>query len=192
MAEQLPPVFSPEIPADIEHAPLIREEALDWLETHHAGDRVFTTGELLAMAGERKRRWLISRLRAHGIADEAEISIPAAADALAVLFLRSRGVKFRDAVDAVIGGKGAFEAPGPQYGGVWNRLINIALRRLRRRFTARLLGSAIFSLLRDPESHANTLVIVKRHGKRLDTPASEEARPVANDEAYRAVLERRA
>ena len=81
MAEQLPSVFSPDIPADVEHAPLIREEALDWLETHHPGDRVFTTGELLAMAGERQRRWLISRLRAHGIADQAEISIPAAADA---------------------------------------------------------------------------------------------------------------
>ena len=157
-------MFAPEIPADVEHVPLIREEALDWLETHHAGDRVFTTGELLAMAGERQRRWLISRLRAHGIADEAEITIPEAADALAVLFLRARGVKFREAVDAVVGGKGAAEAAEPRYGGVWNRLVVVAIERLRRTVPARMLGSAVFALLRDPDSHANSLVVVKRLG----------------------------
>jgi tetratricopeptide (TPR) repeat protein len=190
MAEQLPPVFSPEIPADVEHVPLIREEALDWLETHHAGDRVFTTGELLAMAGERQRRWLISRLRAHGIADEAEISIPAAADALAVLFLRSRGVKFRDAVDAVVGGKGAFDAAEPRYGGVWNRLVVVALERLRRTVPARLLGSAVFALLRDPGSHPNSLVVVTRRGADAIGIPSERLKAVDHEDVYRAILAR--
>ncbi len=32
----LPPVVTPVIPADVEHFPLIREDAPDWLETHHA------------------------------------------------------------------------------------------------------------------------------------------------------------
>ena len=190
MATQQLATFSPEIPADVEHVPLIREEALDWLETHHAGDRVFTTGELLTMAGESQRRWLISRLRSHGIADEAEITIPAAADALAVLFLRSRGVKFRDAVDAVVGRKGEFEAAEPRYGGVWNRLIDIALKRIRRRLAARLLGSAAFSLIRDPERHANTLVIVKLSGGPVDTSASGAPRTVSSEDAYLIVLER--
>ena len=188
MAEQLPSVFSPDIPADVEHAPLIREEALDWLETHHPGDRVFTTGELLAMAGERQRRWLISRLRAHGIADQAEINIPAAADALAVLFLRSRGVKFRNAVDAVLGGKGAFEAAEPRYGGVWNRLGIVALERLRRTVPARLPGSAVFALLRDPGSHPNSLVVVKRLGADAIGMSSERLEAVDHEDVYRTIL----
>ena len=190
MAEQLLPVFSPEIPADVEHVPLIREEALDWLETHHAGDRVFTTGELLAMAGEQQRRWLISRLRTHGIADETEISMPAAADALAVLFLRSRGVKFRDAVDAVVSGKGAFEAGEPRYGGVWNRLVVVALERLRRTVPARLLGSAVFALLPDSGSHPNSLVVVRRLGADNTGMPSERLEAVDHEDVYRTILTR--
>ena len=55
--------FKPDIPPDLEHAPLIREEALDWLETRHSGRQSFTTSEVLRMAGEPGRRWLIARLR---------------------------------------------------------------------------------------------------------------------------------
>ena len=172
------------------HGRLIREEALDWLETRHAGDRVFTTGELLAMAGERQRRWLISRLRAQGIADQAETSIPAAADALAVLFLRSRGVKFRDAVDAVVGGNGAFEAAEPRYGGVWNRLLIVALERLRRTVPARLLGSAVFALLRDPGSHPNSLVVVRRLGADAIGMSSERLEAVDHEDVYDTILAR--
>ena len=123
-------VFSPEVPPDLEHAPLIREEALDWLETHYPGVVSFTTGDVLGMVGERGRRWLIARLRARGIGDEEEFGLPAAADALTVLFLRSKGVKFREAVDAVVGGTSPVTPP-PGYGGIWNWLIVFALARLR-------------------------------------------------------------
>ena len=50
MQEQDPPVFSPEIPPDLDHATQVREEALDWLETHFTGAITFTTGEVLRMA----------------------------------------------------------------------------------------------------------------------------------------------
>ena len=91
-------VFNPEIPPDVQHAPLIREEAIDWLETSHPGIISFTTGQILQMVGENKeRRWLIGRLRKKGIGNEALFDLPSAADALAVLFLRSRGIKFKDA-----------------------------------------------------------------------------------------------
>ncbi|MDP6668043.1 MAG: hypothetical protein QF357_11725, partial [Dehalococcoidia bacterium] len=71
MAQQLEIVFNPRIPPDIQHAPLIREEAIDWLETNHPGVLSFTTGQMLQMAGEKKdRRWLIGRLRTKGIGNE--------------------------------------------------------------------------------------------------------------------------
>jgi hypothetical protein len=184
------PVFSPEVLPDRDHAPQIREEALDWLETHCPGAISFTTGEVLRMAGEPGRRWLITRLRAHGIGDEEPISMPAAADALTVLFLRSRGIKFREAVDAVVGGKEAPRGPEPRYGGVWNRLIVAALDRLRRRVPPRLLGSAVAALLRDPKDHPNCLIVVKRHGKGAEVRVSGKASPVSHEYVYRTILER--
>ncbi|MBI2171479.1 MAG: hypothetical protein HYU30_05595 [Chloroflexi bacterium] len=183
-------LFSPEIPPDLEHAAQVREEALDWLETHYPGALSFTTGEVLRMAGESGHRWLITRLRARDIGNDEEFSLPAAADALTVLFLRSRGVKFREAVDAVVGGKQAPRSLEPRYGGVWNRLIVIGLKRLRRRVTTRLLGSAVAALLRDPKDHPNCLIIVKRLGKGADVGASSKANAASHEHVYRTVLER--
>ena len=76
------PVFSTEVPPDLEHAPQIREEAFDWLDTHFPGVLSFKTGEVLKMGGENGRRWLIARLRERGIGDEELFNTPAAADAL--------------------------------------------------------------------------------------------------------------
>ena len=185
------PVFSPEVPPDLQHAPLIREEAFDWLDTHYPGDRAFTTGNVLRMAGEQGRRWLIGRLRQHGIGNQEKFGMRDTANALTVMFLRSRGVKFNEAVEEVrrIGSDGETGPGPPKYGGVWNRLINIALKRLRRRLTGRLLGSAVFSLLRDLQDHPNCLIIVKRHGRQVDIQASDKPGPVRHDYAYRTILE---
>ena len=125
MQKRSPLVFSPEIPPDLAHAAQVREEALDWLETHFAGVISFTTGEVLGMAGELGRRYLIARLRGRDIGNEEEFNLPATADALTVLFFRSRGVKFREAVDAVLGGNEVPRGVEPRYGGVWNRLVVI-------------------------------------------------------------------
>jgi hypothetical protein len=190
MQKRNPLVFSPEIPPDLSHASQVREDALDWLETHFPGVITFTTGEVLRMAGESGHRWLIARLRKRDIGNEEEFSLPAAADALTVLFLRSRGVKFREAVDAVFGGKQAPRSVEPRYGGVWNRLIVIGLKRLRRRVRARLLGSAVAALLSDPKDHPNCLIIVKRLGKGADVGASNKASPASHEHVYRTVLER--
>ena len=183
------PVFSPEDPPDLEHATHIREEAFDWLNTQYPGVRSFTTGDVLRMAGEEGRRWLIARLRSRGIGNEELFGLAATADALTVLFLRSRGVKFREAVDAVAGKEGP-TGQGPRYGGVWNRLIRIALKRLRRRLTARLLGSAVFALLRDAQEHPNSLIVVKRHGPSNGATPNASATTVTPDHVYSAVLER--
>ena len=45
-------VFSLQIPPDLEQAPLIREEALDWLETQYTNQHSFTTAEVLQMAAK--------------------------------------------------------------------------------------------------------------------------------------------
>ena len=184
------PVFNPEVPADLEHAQQIRGEAFDWLEHHYPGVLSFTTGEVLRMVGERERRWLIARLRARGIGNEELFSVPTTADALAVLFLRSRGVRFREAADAVLTGEKPAGGAEPRYGGVWNRLIDIALKRLGRRLTARLLGAAVFSLLRDPNDHPNCLIIVKRHGRGDGAEQHDEAGGIDHDHVYRTILER--
>lgn len=183
-------LFSPEVPPDLEHASLIREEALDWLETNYPGVLAFTTGDVLGMAGERGRRWLIARLRAGGIGNEELFSLPATSDALTVLFLRSKGVKFREALDAVVGRKEASRGSEPRYGGVWNRIIVVALNRLRRHVPARLLGTAVFSMLRDLKDHPNCLVIVKRHIRGADVHSSDKAGSVSHDYVYRTILER--
>ena len=183
-------VFSPEVPPDLEHVPMIREEAFDWLDRHYSGVFSFTTGEVLRMAGEPKRRFLIARLRERGIGNEEEFSQPATADALTVLFLRTRGVKFGKAVDEVVGRKERTRTQDPRYGGIWNRLIDIAVKRLRRRLTGRLLGAAVFSLLRDPQDHPNCLVIVKSHGRIDGAKSPEPASEVQQDYAFRTVLER--
>ena len=190
MQKQDTQVFSPEVPPGLGHANQIREEALDWLETHHPGAISFTTGEVLRMAGEPGHRYLIARLRARDIGNEAEFSLPAMADALTILFLRSSGVKFREAVDAVVGGSEAPRDLEPRFGGVWNRLIVIGLKRLRRRVTARLLGSAVAALLRDQTDHPNCLIVVKRYGKGVDIHVSDEAGPVSHEHVHRTVLER--
>ena len=190
MQKQDTPVFRPEVPPDLEHARLIREEAFDWLDTHYPGLLSFTSGTVLRMVGEQDRRWLVGRLRQHGIGNQEEFSMPDTADALTVLFLRSRGVKFREAVDAVLGRKEESRSAEPRYGGVWNRLIDTALKRLRRRLTARLLGSAVFSLLRDTKDHPNCLVIVKRHGRNDGPQPEEEAKTVQHDYAFRTIPER--
>ena len=183
-------VFSPEVPSDIEHAYEIRGEALDWLEAHYPGAVSFTTGDVLRMAGDHERRWLIPRLRKHGIGEQRTFSTLATADALAVLFLRSKGVKFRDAVDAVVGPDQKSGPSGPRYDGVWNRLISIALKRIRRRVTARLLGSAVFSLLRQREDHPNCLVIVKSLGREGSPQPDDDGSVVDQDYVHKSVLER--
>ena len=183
-------VFSPEIPPDLEHASQIREEAFDWLDANYPGVPSFTTGNVLRMAGERGRRWLIARLRARGIGNEEEFSLPATADALTVMFLRSRGVKFREAADAVVGGQEPSPGSEPRYGGVWNRLIEIALKRLRRRLTGRLLGAAVFSLLREEKDHPNCLIVVKRHGRNGSETFQSVAGSARHEYVYRTILER--
>ena len=185
-----PLIFSVDVPPDLDHAAQVREEALDWLETQYPGAVSFRTGQVLQMAGETGRRWLIARLRQHDIGNEEEFSLPAAADALTVLFLRSRGVKFREAVDAVLGRKEAAGSLEPRYGGIWNRLIVTALGRLRRRIPPRLLGSAVSALLRAPKDQPNCLIIVKRHGKDAGSHASNKPTPVTHDYVYRTILER--
>lgn len=182
--------FAPVTPPDIEHASMIREEAFDWLNGHFPGTLSFTTGDVLQMAGEKGKRWLIGRLRAQGIGDTEEFSIPATADTLAILYMRSKGVKFREAVDSIIGGKTATTSSDPKYGGVWNRLISIALKRLRRRLAARLLGSAIFSLLRDPKDHPNCLIIVKQVGAVAASKPHDGVTPLSHDYVFQTVLER--
>ncbi len=183
-------LFNPGVPPDLDHAPQIREEAFDWLDSHHPGQLSFTTGEVLRMAGEQGRRWLIGRLRTRGIGDEELFSLPATADALTVLFLRSRGMKFREAVDAVVGGKDVSKSGEPRYGGVWNRLIVTALDRLRRRVPPRLIGSALSALLHNQEHYANCLLVVKRHGRQAGEPASGKPRSVSHEYVFRTILER--
>ena len=182
--------FNPDIPPDLGHAPLIREEALEWLERQHAGMLSFSTSDVLHMGGEPGRRWLVARLRAHGIGDKAKFSLPDTADALTVLFLRSKGVKFRDAVDAVVDRKEPSTGPEPRYGGVWNRLIIVAMDRLRRLIPPRLLAGAVFLLLPDPKDHPNCLVIVKRHGKQPEARSPGKAKRARHDYVYQRVLER--
>ena len=190
MQKTVTSVFSPEVPPDLEHVNLIREEAFDWLDTHYPGVLSFTTGHVLDMAGEHGRRWLIARLRARGIGNEEEFGLAATADALTVMFLRSRGMKFREAVDAVVGVERPPRSAEPRYGGVWNRLVMAALDRLRRRVPPRLLGFAVFSLLRDPKDHPNCLVVVKRHGRGADVHTSNKTSPVRHDYVFRTIVER--
>jgi len=183
-------VFSPEIPPDLDHASLIREEAIDWLETHYPEKQSFLTGDVLRMTGDIGRRWLITRLRARNIGNEEEFSLPDAADALTVLFLRSKGVKFRDAVEGVVGEKERPKVSEPKYGGIWNRLIISAMDGIKRRVPARLLASVAFSLLKNPEDHQNCLIIVKCHGKSNRSLSAKEANKVNADYVFRIVLER--
>ena len=180
--------FRPDVPADREHAAQIRAEAFDWLESTYPGVTSFSNGSVLRMAGEQARRDLVGRLKKHEIGDKDGFSLPAAADALTVLFLRVRGVRFRDAVDAVVGD----ESPSstiPRFRGVWNRLISIAFKRLRRRLSARLLSSVVSSLLREPEDHPNCFIIVKRRGRNA---ADDDYEPGAlpRDYVYKTILER--
>jgi hypothetical protein len=183
-------VFSPGVPPDLDHGSLIREEALEWLEIHHPGVQSFSTPDVLRMSGETGRRWLIARLRGHSIGDEAEFSLPDTADALAVLYLRSKGVKFRDAVDAVLGRTDLPRSGEPRYGGVWNRLIVSTLERLRRRVPPRLVGAAISALIPESGDRVNCLVIVRRRGKTVRSQVSEKPAAATHDYVYRLVLER--
>ena len=184
------PVFSPEDPPDLEHARQIREEAFDWLDSHYPGEISFRSGTVLRMAGERGRTWLIARLRARGIGNAEEFSLPDTADALTVLFLRSRDVKFGGAVRAVVGGKETPRVQEQRYGGVWNRLIDVAMKRLRRRLTARLLGAAVFALLPEPQDHPNCLIVVKRHGRNGGETSQSVAGSARHEHVHRTILER--
>ena len=168
---------------------MIREEAFDWLDANYAGVVSFTSPEVRRMAGER-RRWPTGRLHKQGIGSTEGFDTADAADALAVLFLWNKGFKFRDAIDAVVGRAEPQRSPERRYSGVWNRLIDIALKRLRRRLTARLLGAAVFALLLDANDHPNCLVVVKRHAPEDDRQAPESTANVTHDQAYRTILER--
>jgi hypothetical protein len=193
MNKKIIQVFDPEVPPDLKHALLVREEALEWLEAHYPTKHSFTTGEVLRMAGEPDRRWLITRLRKHGIGNQEEFSLPDTADSLTTLFLRSKGVKFHDAVEAVIGKKTPSREQEPKYGGVWNRLIITAMDGIQRRVPARLLGSVIFSLLSNPDDQFNCLVIVKRLARLGKKGSSDEAKiisSVSHDYVYHMILER--
>ena len=190
VAKSSHPVFIIGLPPDLEHSAMIREEALDWLEKQFPGVHSFSTGDLLQMAGERDRRWLISRLRAHDIGSDSEFDLSAAADGITVLFLRSKGVKFRDAVDSVVGHEPVVRGVELRYGGLWNRLLVTALDRLRRRIPPRLLGSALFSVIQDPLDQANCLLIVQRLGVGGGTRSQGEIRAASHDYVYRAVVER--
>ncbi len=183
-------IFKSDIPPDLEHAPQLREEVLDWLETQYPGSRSFTPGQVLRMAAEPERRWLITRLRARKIGDSAEFSSTDTADALTALFLRSRGVKFKDAVDAVVARRSSPNAFEPRYGGVWNRLILAALEGLRRRLPARLLASAVYALLRNPTDQVNCLVIVNSQAKPIRAQPQQRLSAVPHDSVYHTVLER--
>ena len=183
-------VFSPGIPPDLEHASLIREEAFDWLDSRYTGVESFKTGDVLAMAGQQGKRWLIARLRERGIGNDELFGLPATADALTVLFLHSKGVKFREAVDTVVGREDGARGVEPKYGGVWNRLIVVALRRLRRHVPARLFAGAIFSLIPDPKDHSNCLLVVKRQSSGVDLNGSDKPRTVSHDYVFRSILER--
>ncbi len=183
-------LFTPDIPPDLEHAPQIREEALDWLETHYPGSHNFKTAEILKMVGETERRWLITRLRSYDIGKGTEYNLPEAADALTALFLRSKGVKFRDAVDAVIDRRETPGSHGTKYGGMWNRLVVNAIESMRRLITSRLLASVVFSLVRQREDHVNCLIIVKQVGKRISSRTVEQPVEVSHDYVYENILER--
>ena len=190
------PQFSPDLPADVGHASIVREEALDWLGRSFPGVHSFTPSAVLRMVGESKRRDLIIRLRKPPLGEEPllgeekELSLPVAADVLTVLFLRARGVRFGEAMKAVRGERGTTRSPQPRYGGVWSRLIVTALDRLRRRVPPRLLGAAVAGLLEDVGDHPNALIVVKLHGLGDGGGAPEGAAPASHDDVYRTILER--
>jgi tetratricopeptide (TPR) repeat protein len=190
MPESKRPVFDPRIPPDLDHAAAIREEALDWLETRFPGVLSFLPADVLRMAGEQGRRWLITRLRARKIGDEARFNLTDTADALAILFLRSKGVKFFDAFSAVLKQPEGERTSERRYGGLWNRLIAAAIDGLRRRLPARLLASAVFSLLKEANDHPNSLIVVKQRGKSPNPPVGIKIRPVTHDYVYHFCLER--
>ena len=48
-------VSSPDLPADLEHAALVGEEALDWLESAYREAMSFPVSDMLRMAGEQGR-----------------------------------------------------------------------------------------------------------------------------------------
>ena len=180
-------VFSSDAPADREHATVIREEALDWLEAVYPEATSFTASDVLHMAGEQGRRWLITRLRAQGIGEDGDFSPPVAANAVAVLFLRSKGLKFADSIEAVGGGRGAAPVVERTYGGVWNRLTAVSLDRLRRLLPARLLGAVVSCMLTNPKESANCLILVKAHDEEAKVAAASGPTPIDHEEAYRTV-----
>lgn len=184
-------VFAVDAPADVEQASLIREEAIDWLESRFSVDHQFRPRDILAFAGESERRWLLPRLRAQGLIQHETVSLAEAADALAVLNLRSRGVKFGDAIEAVSGGAGAGALGAPRYGGIWNRLAVVAQASIQRMLPARLLASAILALVQDRQDQSNALVIIEvaeSTGGRQ--PEGSEPVQLDQESVYRALMNR--
>jgi tetratricopeptide (TPR) repeat protein len=183
------PAFRLDVPADLDHVAEIRMGTFHWLDQHYQGVRSFDTGTVLGIIGERKRRWLIKRLRDKGIGNQEEFDLPSAVDALAVLYLRSNGVKFGEAVRAVME-NAPRSSPEQSYGGLWNRLIAISLERVSRRVPPRLLGSAISALLNDPNDQPNCLVIVKRVDNRRKRSGPNSTISLDHEYVYGSVLER--
>ena len=145
----------------------------------------FTASDVLRMSGDSGRRWLITRLRANGIGEEEYFSPPVAADALAVLFLRSKGVKFAEAIQAIRAGQRSQSVSGPAYGGVWSRLMVVSMDRLKRLMPARLLSTAVAALLNDPQDLSNCLVLVTvREG---GVPGPVGPAPLQQTEVYQTI-----
>ena len=146
---------------------------------------------MLALAGERERRWLLQRLRSHGLVRNEPLEIAEVADAVTVLDLRKRGVKFREAIDATVAGPAGNEVATARYGGVWSRLTMVALEGIRQMLPERLLAAALAALLEDPADRPNALVIVRSH-ERTSGPLAAGGDPttIGHDEVYSGLARR--
>jgi tetratricopeptide (TPR) repeat protein len=105
-------MFSPDV---LPHAAahLVLEKAYDWLDANHPHAVSFPTDQVLRMAGEDGRHELIAALRERGFGS-GDFSPSATADALTVLFLRSKGLGLGEAADELFGKKNASRPAGRQ------------------------------------------------------------------------------
>lgn len=183
-------VFAPNTPADIQHSRLIREEALDWLERVRPGIRKFSNSDVLELTGEGGRRWLIHRMRERGLVQSDQLDTSETATAIAILFLRSNGVKFREAISAVVESIGTPTEPRPRFGGVMHRLVQVALTQTEEQVRNRLIGGAIDSLVPDSRLHSNCMLIVQQVDPRSTSVRSGTVSSVTQDDVYQLVLDR--